>query len=1641
MSRFLILLAACCCLFGAHPAAALRFYVDGSPAANDTTPPVGDDRRSLQSAQDSSTPLKTITQALNLAHLISEGRPHVIQITPGTYSPSRGETFPLVVTDPNVFMEATGLTVFDAEGLSNHIEITAPTSDFLLNGIDFINGVADSGGVIQAKTCSLRVVNCRFFDNRATAAGHIIYSQDGRLRFFNNVVRNNGSFDDTTAVVEIHHTFADTSKRDRIRNNTFYRNSAPAILSSGNRADISSNIFLDPGTPALRDLSAAEDPLLRYNLFWEASVLYISDKSDTIQIAKASFDTLKFSEVGISVPTFVTVAPPVKTLLAIVDTVTLEELGVRVPAFVTNVPDTLATVNQPYSYTIAVSGDTSLYGFKGVTLPTTASAQTLEQNRRIDWTPTLNDTGRTQIKVEITAPGGSVDTLEYHVAVFTVPNFPDTTIFIPVLNDTGRTIGMATEDIRIEVPHTAGENYNFKIEVEGNRSAYNFNPLILPAGVSSADVDNLGEINWSTTLADTGSNRIQVEIIDPTGNLGTLDYKVRVFSAAAFPDTSMKGDVITATVVQDTTSAINALNALLPSFSSAASAGGNLFANPTFLDTTINRFELVVGSPALDAGNPVVALRDGTVNRNDIGNEGGPAHAGAPTPGSFAELKISSLPDSLATEGVVYDFDITLDPSTSVNLVDLLQGPPTMAAAFGQKPPIQWTPTIADTGAFQVGVIVFTNSGEGRQYYPLRVRPLNDNPVIGSSPGLAAFEDSLYSYSLSATDANGDTLSFSLVDGPQAMTVDSTSGLLQWLPTQADIGSVAVSVRADDGKGGFASQQFTLQVANTNDLPQLTSTPDSAAVEDVLFSYTVTATDSDPADTLSYSVTAGPAAAAIDTAGLFTWTPLQADVGTQQFTVRVADQNGGAATQSFPVVVAEIDDPPVISSTPDTVASEDLFYSYALSAIDEEGGQLTFELTSGPVGMSIDTTGTVEWTPVASDIGTQTVEIQIRDPGGLQSTQSFQLQVLAVNDLPVINQRSPADTLIIANAGAATAFSANVTDEENDTILFAWLVDGSVQTGATANSFSYTPGAASIDTVTLRAIDSADTTSTLWIVDSREIARVSVVTDTIDFGDVGLGNTTETTLTVSNAGRVALEISDLSLGNLQFGASFGTATVGAGGETTLEILFSPTARGSIQSQISFATNDPDRASISIPLRSRGVVPTVLALDLDPASGSQGLSTVAVAPGATVSVAVYAASALQLVSYDLLLRYDPDILAPSSFSINATGENNLLEVIGNTVTGSSSSPDGTTFSVSAATQAGASGVTDSGLLGVATFVVSSAVVPAGQTTPVDLVQALLKSADQSIPDTLTDAAQAEVTLQSGLQGDFNLDAIVNFDDFFLFADHFGTTSTSENWDPVYDLNQLGSSSSRIDFDDFFIFADGFGAAEKRMPQAEAPASLRLVSELEKSTPDRVEVGLLWQGSSPIRGFVVTLEYDASVLSFRAYQPAPEREPLPWVREATGQVSIAVGIGADEEPFAGGDLGNLEFERLKRESTTLQAPAAISYNGESSTVHGAPPPLEIEELPSSYLLFPPFPNPFNPETVVRFFLPEPGAGSVRVYDLLGRRVTTLASGELTAGYHRLKWSGRDEGGREVGAGVYLVLLDVGKHQQVRKLMLLK
>jgi hypothetical protein len=89
-----------------------------------------------------------------------------------------------------------------------------------------------------------------------------------------------------------------------------------------------------------------------------------------------------------------------------------------------------------------------------------------------------------------------------------------------------------------------------------------------------------------------------------------------------------------------------------------------------------------------------------------------------------------------------------------------------------------------------------------------------------------------------------------------------------------------------------------------------------------------------------------------------------------------------------------------------------------------------------------------------------------------------------------------------------------------------------------------------------------------------------------------------------------------------------------------------------------------------------------------------------------------------------------------------------------------------------------------------------------------------------------------------------------------------------------------------------------------------------------------------------------------------------------------------------------------------------------------------------------LGPNFPDPFNPGTHIPFNLEKITRVSLQVYDLSGRLVRTLVAEDLyQAGRHQVWWNGRDEAGRTVGAGVYLVRLQGGGRSEAESMVLLK
>ena len=89
-----------------------------------------------------------------------------------------------------------------------------------------------------------------------------------------------------------------------------------------------------------------------------------------------------------------------------------------------------------------------------------------------------------------------------------------------------------------------------------------------------------------------------------------------------------------------------------------------------------------------------------------------------------------------------------------------------------------------------------------------------------------------------------------------------------------------------------------------------------------------------------------------------------------------------------------------------------------------------------------------------------------------------------------------------------------------------------------------------------------------------------------------------------------------------------------------------------------------------------------------------------------------------------------------------------------------------------------------------------------------------------------------------------------------------------------------------------------------------------------------------------------------------------------------------------------------------------------------------------IPREYSLYQNYPNPFNPITTIRYELPKRSEVQIMIYDLLGRRVTTLVSENQDAGYKSIQWDASN-----VSSGMYFYQIRAGEFVQTRKMVLLK
>ena len=335
-------------------------------------------------------------------------------------------------------------------------------------------------------------------------------------------------------------------------------------------------------------------------------------------------------------------------------------------------------------------------------------------------------------------------------------------------------------------------------------------------------------------------------------------------------------------------------------------------------------------------------------------------------------------------------------------------------------------------------------------------------PLISGNPPSTINAGESYVFTPTASDPDGDKLTFSIKKKPAWATFDTSTGTLSGVPTsQQAIAYKGISIQVSDGKETATLPAFTLTVVNPP--PVISGTPTTNLVVGKVYSFSPVASDPNN-DVLTFVIKGKPAWAAFDTkTGVLSGTPTAKQAAVyKNITIQVSDGKTKVTLPAFSLEV--VNPPPVINGTPDTSIMVGKTYRFAPVASDPNNDALIFSITGKPTWAAFDTkTGVLSGTPTAKQIKVYTkITIQVSDGKTKVALPTFDLTVVNSSNLPPTLSGTPETQVMV---GSAYRFSPLVKDPENDPLTFtitnkpAWA-SFDTKTG----ELSGTPSAANVGT-------------------------------------------------------------------------------------------------------------------------------------------------------------------------------------------------------------------------------------------------------------------------------------------------------------------------------------------------------------------------------------------------------------------------------------------------------------------------------------------------------------------------------------------------------------------------------------------------
>jgi len=271
--------------------------------------------------------------------------------------------------------------------------------------------------------------------------------------------------------------------------------------------------------------------------------------------------------------------------------------------------------------------------------------------------------------------------------------------------------------------------------------------------------------------------------------------------------------------------------------------------------------------------------------------------------------------------------------------------------------------------------------------------------IITRSPLEVVDEDSYYVYDF---DSNVQGL-WRIDTDASWLTFNTSTGELSGIPNNLQVGNYYLNVKFEDIQKCEVWYNYTLKVNNVP--PRLTGTPPATALEDSKYEIDFHS-DDDGQGIVTWSViTNADWLMFDDSTVVLSGTPRNNDVGNYFVEINIRDSHGGISIYNYSLQVNNVNDPPVITTSDNTMAIEDEQYNVDYDALDIDpvNDELYWSVFTNSSWLKINNdTGNLSGIPRNDNVGITDVKIIVEDGNGGSDFNEFTIQVVNVNDPPII---------------------------------------------------------------------------------------------------------------------------------------------------------------------------------------------------------------------------------------------------------------------------------------------------------------------------------------------------------------------------------------------------------------------------------------------------------------------------------------------------------------------------------------------------------------------------------------------------------------------------------------------------------------